>query len=176
VTNWFVLSDVAIQYVRAHAPLTSWRSVSVVGTSFPSDLYRHVDYDSHEAITRVEHDLWQRVRSGAADRLAIGYGDYGIVDAAPQPGFRGAANIRYTLESRWLVLRGFPPDKAPPDDYSRLARELRSLDGWYGDDHCVGCRFMADRAEQPPSGNATQWRQAGFSHHFAVTLDALKKD
>lgn len=172
-SNTVVLARVAGEFLKQLEPATGWRSVTLVGSSFPADLYRLVEHDSHEIIPRVEQDVWRSATRLDPVLEHVRYGDYGVVAANPEPGFRGAANVRYAVAKGWLVLRGFPPEKAPPDDYVRLGRRLVEMGSlWRGPAHCSGCRFIADRVNAGTGGNSTQWRQAGFAHHFATVASA----
>lgn len=174
-TDAFILAAVAAQYVERAEPASGWRSLTLVGSAFPTALYTEVEYNSHELFTRTEMDIWRRAaREVPALGQGVSFGDYCMVSPIPGPPYRGAANLRYTTENQWLVMRGHQLEKAPPDDYPRLARELVHLDGWYGGEHCPGCEFIqakADGAKGP--GNSTQWRYASFVHHITVTRTQL---
>jgi hypothetical protein len=132
-----------------------------------------VEHNSFSLLPRIEEALWRRVRT-TMDNEPIIYGDHGIVSAIPRPGFRGSANIRYTIPDQWFVERGAAADKASQDDFLTLASHLREQDDiWRGPDHCPGCSFLEEQLAEGRGGNATRWREAGFAHHFAVVSESL---
>jgi hypothetical protein len=167
----FLFAQVAAQSLKPFGPLSKWRSVSVVGGSFPADLSKHVDNESSALLPRIERDLWRRM-TGNLD-YALRFGDYGVVSPDSEGGFRGSANLRYARSASWLALRGPHRDEANPNDYLTLAETLSDMDVWLGHAHCPGCTFIAKRLADHRPGNPTQWRQADFAHHFAVVLDEL---
>jgi hypothetical protein len=173
--NTFLLSKIVEEEVLGFKPLDGWRSIAVVGTSFPPNLSEVVEHNSFNLLQRVEMGLWRRLYSTIGSGLPIDFGDYGVVCADPPPGHRGAANLRYTVNEQWYVERGYPRDDATSDDHTRLARNLRALDLWRGENHCPGCRFIQDRVDDGRPGNATQWRKAEFDHHFVVVGEALSQ-
>jgi len=171
--NTFLLDGVVSASMASFTPLGDWRSVALVGTSFPSNLSSVVEHNSFNLIARVEQSLWRRVCSSVEGRPSPTFGDYGIVSTDQSPGFKGAANLRYAVKDQWYILRGQPRETATSYDYLGLAKELRAQDVWRSTDHCAGCRFIQDRIEDGNPGNATQWREAGFAHHFAVVGESL---
>jgi hypothetical protein len=173
VDSAFLLSRVIAQCLNGFQPLDRWRSVVVAGASFPPNLSSVVEHNSYALLPRIEGQLWLRVQAECDNRRLV-YSDYGVVCAAPQPGFRGAANLRYSMLEQWFVQRGFPPDKAPRDDYLTLASDLMSQESvWKGGGHCPGCSAIARGVADGKPGNATQWRETGFAHHFAVVSESL---
>lgn len=166
------MSRVAHELLEGFRPLTSWRSVSLGAGAFPRLVSDHIDYDSHGTLARTDWQTWQHTCSelGGTD---VAFGDYGVVSPSDSPGWLGAANIRYARQHDWLVIRGTRPNPAPPSgDYNRLARQLMATQSDFDATHCPGCVFISSMSEKT-GGNATQWRQAGFSHHFASVLDLL---
>ena len=171
--NSFLLSRIVGEELAGFRPLGDWRSVAVIGSSFPQNLSSVVDHNSFNLLPRIEMNIWRRLQTAADVGPAPAFGDYGIVSADPPPGHRGAANIRYTVNDQWYVERGHPIDKAASDDYLRLAKNLRRSDFWKNETHCPGCSFIQTQIDTGRPGNATQWRKAGFDHHFAVVRETL---
>lgn len=167
-SSTFVLGGLAASYVKKFNPVNEWRSVSIAAASFPEKLSEHIAHNSSDLLPRAEQNLWRVVGQELIDAVEPDFSDYGIVCAGLSPGHRGAANLRFSTGNSWYVLRGRNPDDVGSDDYLRLATLLRNSELWIGDDHCAGCAFTAEHVEFHRLGNSTQWREAGFAHHFEV--------
>ena len=92
-----------------------------------------------------------------------------------QPYMVMSANIRYTVQNDWLVLRG-KSVQGPLgyDQYHKLCESLISLAEYSGSDFSWGDKrieLCAKREVGP--GNATTWRMVGTSHHIAYVLEQL---
>lgn len=170
-SSTFVLGGLAASYVKKFNPINEWRSVSISATSFPEKLSEHVGHNSNDLLPRVEQSLWSVVGQELIDAVQPDFSDYGIVCAGLPPSHRGAANLRFSTGNGWYVLRGKNPDDVGNDDYLRLAALLRNSEMWIDDDHCAGCAFTADHVKYHKVGNAKQWREAGFAHHFEVVSE-----
>lgn len=171
--NSYLLSRIVGEDLATFRPLRDWRSVTVVGSSFPPNLSSVVEHNSFNLLPRIEMGIWRKLLVAADLGTPPAFGDYGIVSADSPPGHRGAANIRYTVGDQWYVERGHPVDKADSDDYLRLAKNLRESDVWRTAKHCSGCAFIEGQINSGRPGNATQWRKAGFDHHFEVVRETL---
>jgi hypothetical protein len=170
-SSTFVLGGLAASYLKKFNPISEWRSVSIAAASFPEKLSEHVGHNSYDLVPRAEQKLWNVVTQELIDAVQPDFSDYGIVCAGLPPGHRGAANLRFSTGSSWYVLRGENPDDAGSGDYLRLATLLRDSELWIGDDHCAGCSFTAEHIKSQRPGNSTQWREAGFAHHFEVVSE-----
>lgn len=169
-----IYAELLARGLRTLEPLSDWRSVTVCAGTFPEDLGQHVDYESHGTIARTELDLYMHTKS-CLGSPELSFGDYGVVAPEDHSGGRsGAANIRYARSHDWLVVRGHRliDSKPDPSDYPHQAGVLRQMVSTFDRNHCSGCEFIASRSSHHP-GNAGQWRSAGFSHHFARTIDQL---
>ncbi|MDW3214775.1 MAG: hypothetical protein R8G01_12295 [Ilumatobacteraceae bacterium] len=171
----FMTSSTALGCIERLAPLTSWHSVSLVAGSFPAELSKVMGYNDLAVFPRAERMVWLQVDAGRSGSDQVRFGDYGILMAGDQDEtpYPGSANLRYTDTTTWLVKRGFSRKKAASDDYARLSAELVELDVWRGANHCEGCGFLAERARAGRGGNPTQYRRAGFIHHFTSVAEEL---
>ena len=161
---------VAAKCLERFSPLESWRSVTLLGSSFPASLGEQLGYNEYAVLPRAEQAVWSQVADLVDGEQHVQFGDYGVLSAQdPVAPYRGSANIRYAMDHSWYVLRGHHRDKATPSDYARLAADLVSSELWLGADHCPGCEFLGKRAVAESGGNATQFRQADFVHHLTVT-------
>jgi hypothetical protein len=168
------MSKVAHQLLAGFRPFTEWRSVSLAGGAFPTLVSEHIDYESHGMLARTDLGTWQHTCSELGD-ADLAFGDYAIVSPTDNPGWIGAANLRHARQHDWLVIRGSQPNPGPPPgDHNGLARQLIALQPDFQATHCSGCLFIAAMADKT-GGNATQWRQSGFSHHFATVLGHLRR-
>jgi hypothetical protein len=170
-SSTFVLGGLAAMYLRKFNPIDEWRSVSIAAASFPEKLSEHVGHNSFDLVPRAEQKLWSVVTQEMTDLVRPDFSDYGIVCSGLPPGHRGAANLRFSTGDSWYILRGENPDDAGSSDYLRLATLLRDSEMWISDDHCAGCSFTAEQITSQRLGNSTQWREAGFAHHFETVSE-----
>ena len=155
-----------------------WRSVTLSGSAFPENL-AFLPPDSTSAIPRVEWTLWKMVASKCRARgLRLRFGDYAIAHPIPLEidprGMRMSANLRYTGNDSWTVLRGRNVQKYGTGQFTRLCRELVESNDFCGGDFSPGDRLIEKCAGGiVPPGNATTWREIGTSHHIQFVLRQL---
>lgn len=152
-----------------------WRSVTFAAGSFPQ-LFHHVGAIT---ITRGDWAIWQRLRAQKLGRR-VRFGDYAIAHPvfAILP-FSGAANIRYTLESEWLVFRGHKltgPAYGGHAQFVSLAAELAAHPSYCGASFSWGDSYISQCAAGTVStGNATTWRAVGTNHHLTFVARQLAR-
>lgn len=164
--------DVVSQLLEA----ARWRAVVLIGTSMPPTL-SCVREGTAGFIARREWALWNVV-AGRLGASRLGYGDYVIQHPLPPyeqggPGMR--ANLRYTLHSRTLVVRGKGPAVSEGrEQYQQLCQTLVQRPEFMGADFSWGDHEFAECAEgliEP--GWQSHWRGAGSSHHVRLVVDQL---
>lgn len=156
--------------------LSAWRSLTLAGTSFPKNLSGVKAGMS--TIPRHEWALWQKVllQSGVLPRVPS-FGDYGVssqefVEMDPRI-MDPSANIRYTIDSQWLIPKGGSLRKSVEGfaQYRDLSRELVRRPEFCGAAFSWGDRFISEcAAGKAGTGNATTWRQVGTSHHLTFVV------
>jgi len=169
------MADVVRKALEGFRPLNGWRSVSLCAGAFPMVLADVLDHDSEGSFSRTDYAMWRHACADLGE-CDLQFGDYGPVTPSDDAGGGlGAANLRFARPTHWRVLRGLAPeDKTPvPEDHNRLGRLLIESTADFDPLHCAGCEFIAKKAYNG-GGNAKQWRQADFGHHFATVREHLK--
>jgi hypothetical protein len=165
--------------VLGQAPrLAEWRSVALVGASFPENL-SEVTAATTSRLPRIEWQMWRRLQRRLPEqRRDLLFGDYGIAhpvttELDPRT-MRMSASIRYTAENEWIVVKGRNVRQHGFDQYYALAREIVGLPEFSGEEYCAGDRFIARCARgQAGPGNATTWRKVGTNHHLTLVAREL---
>lgn len=152
-----------------------WRTLTLAGSGFPPSLPNPPD--SEAMLPRTEFLIWKGLLAGRRDLERVpAFGDYGIEDPAHKEidprTMRMSANLRYTIEEHWIVMKGSWVRKATgvkfPDLCKRLVRrrDYRKPSFSWGDNYISMC----SRGTVGP-GNATKWRQVGTNHHITLVAE-----
>ena len=162
--------------------LSRWRSFWFAGGSFPEFL-TSVEADAEEYIPRLEWTIWNGLARGLRARRVPRFSDYGIAHPI-SPDVDGrfmnmSANIRYTAEHHWLIVKGRSTRRHGYGQFHNLCRKLIELDDFSGRNFSHGDAYLEDCAlEVSGPGNASKWRQAGTSHHVeyvAIQVEEAKR-
>ncbi len=160
--------------------IEAWRTLTLAGSSFPDSLM-NVPSGTLYQLPRVEWDLWTTiVNRGGVPRLPT-YGDYAISNPSPSGEgvdpriMRMSANLRYTLDNSWLLLKGRNVRDHGYEQFRDLCRMLVESDGLFkGKDFSWGDNYIYEAAMNAGGpGNATTWRKVGTSHHLAQVKHQL---
>lgn len=172
-------AEAIIDELKGFPSLEKWKSFTIAGGAFPSigtikteeQLVPRNDWNFYiYVIEKLSKEVFNR---------PINYGDYSIV----APGYfefdpvkmKVSANIRYTHDNHWLVLKGKALKKSA-DWQQYFGQAQRIIDSKYylgenfsdGDLHIKKC---ANR--ETTSGNANTWIAVGNNHHFTKVLTDL---
>lgn len=156
-----------------------WRRMILAAASFPEDL-SDVSAATIVTLPRHEWDLWKTLqkRPSALPRRDLIFGDYAmahpIAKTLDPRTMRMSANIRYTTEDEWLVVKGRNVRQYGFNQYFDLCRLLVERPEYSGRLYSWGDGYIADCAEatQGP-GNATTWRKVGVNHHLTLVARGL---
>jgi hypothetical protein len=168
--------DYVAEAIKGVLAVGDWRSVVLMGTSMPSML-GEIAEGTVGSIPRREWQLWSAVRQETLSRTPT-YGDYVIQHPTPPhdgggPGMR--SNIRYTVQDKTLIARGFgPANQAGREQYRELCEELASRTEFAGSGFSWGdsqIALCASGTQEP--GWHSDWRAAGSSHHFRQVVGQL---
>lgn len=184
-----VPSKTALPYQIAALPaLNDWLSLTVASTSIPIDL-SEVPKNSIGTFERKEWRAWNylRISSDKLVRLPT-FGDYTVnhpqlTEIDPRV-MMMSPNIRYTGKTSFIVAKGqaIPRKKKrtsenahllPADQYPKLAQAVMAQDDWMGPKFSPGDLFIKQCSEKKCTGNATNWRSVGTSHHLASVVHQL---
>lgn len=157
-----------------------WRSLTVAATSFPVDLAAF-DRDSASFVSRTEWSAWKEMVAKIGEgKRAPAFGDYTIanpvVRAIDPRIMQRSAQIRYTTDDAFLVIKGRSVKIHGSDQQHELARRLVSRAEFRGRDYSDADARIADCADETSGpGNAQTWREIGVGQHLAfVTREVAK--
>ena len=158
---------------------TRWRRVILAAASFPEDL-SDVGAATVVNLPRLEWDLWKSLqkRQSSLPRPDLIFADYAMahpVGKSLDPRtMRMSANIRYTTQNEWLVIKGRNVKQFGFSQYFDLCRLLIERPEYSGRNYSWGDGYISDCAEatQGP-GNATTWRKVGVNHHITLVARGL---
>ncbi|MDB5250670.1 MAG: hypothetical protein JWQ40_5064 [Segetibacter sp.] len=173
-------SDGLLDQLADFPSFMDWKSFTICGGSFPRTSALK------SGVTEVPRGEWKFYKR-LTDKLAkqrmnrhINYGDYGIVS----PGhfkydplkMDRSANIRYTHNMIWYVVKGNSIKLNGNDQYYDLAKQIIDSDYYFnehfskGDGHLLKC----GQRETKTAGNSTVWKRVGFNHHFTKVMSDLR--
>jgi hypothetical protein len=154
--------------------LANWHSFVLLSGAFPANL-NNVVTGRPSSIPRLDAALWSRVVSASPARLPS-YGDYGVSHPMIPTvlGFRSSANLRYTGDDSWTVLKA--PFRASNQGFFAICATLAGMTpsplrpaGYsWGDQHVHRCSIPTGGP-----GAGREWKAWSTSHHLATVLDRL---
>jgi hypothetical protein len=156
-----------------------WRRMILAAASFPEDL-SDVSAATIVTLPRYEWDLWKTLqkRPSALPRRDLIFSDYAMAHPIGKTldprTMRMSANIRYTTQDEWLIIKGRNVRQYGFSQYFDLCRLLVERTEYSGRNYSWGDGYIADCAEatQGP-GNATTWRKVGVNHHLTLVTRGL---
>jgi hypothetical protein len=170
-----VLLDQSVEAIYALYNDCRYRSITLAGSNYPNDV-TPIPVDSIGYLPRKEYKLWKDVSSILGKRVAIRFGDYGVLhpDFTDRESFAHInAKIRYTIEDSWMIARGHSLREPPKSgQYFELAEKVRMSPHYCGPSFSYGderINLCAHRQSGP--GNPRTWVGVDMSHHLHfVTL------
>lgn len=156
-----------------------WRRMILAAASFPEDL-SDVSAATVVNLPRLEWDLWKvlQKRPSSLPRPDLIFADYAMahpVGKSLDPRtMRMSANIRYTTQDDWLVIKGRNVKQYGFSQYFELCRLLVERPEYSGRTYSWGDGYISDCADatQGP-GNATTWRKVGVNHHITLVTRGI---
>lgn len=172
-------ADAIVAVLESFPFAQEWRSVTVAGTAFPSSriikegtsYFPRNDWKFYLTLT-------EKLKESAFKR-PVNYGDYSIVN----PGYfefnpkvmKSSANIRYTLDDKWMVVKGKALKKSKDyRQYKQLAKAIVESDDYMGEEFSMGDLHLAKcvRGGEGP-GAPSVWNWVGNNHHFEKVLSDI---
>jgi hypothetical protein len=159
--------------------LRRWRSLALLGTSFPSTLA-----GVPPGLTVLPRNEWRMFRL-LLSRTFIhqarvpDFGDYGVNHPDVLKGdmrlLKPAAAIRYTVSDRWLVAKGTNLRAAGAyEQFFGLSAGIVQSRHYSGPDYSAGDKRIKDCASRLVGpGNLTTWRFVGTNHHIEKVVRDL---
>jgi hypothetical protein len=172
-----LLASVLPAAVEPTLALGNWKTFTVAGCAFPESVAA-IPVDSDGDFERRDFALWEALLESSELERKPGFGDYGVVhwssrvddvNPAVLPIY---ANIRYTLDDRWYVVRGDllrsrrGREGRGYGQYKDLAAqvvahaEYKGADFSAGDGHLARCAVATEKF-----GSPEYWLRAGTNHH-----------
>lgn len=171
-------SDSILEQLKVFPKLTEWKSFTICGGSFPKTNLLKV---GENTIPRGEWIFYKmlvtKVKKQEFNR-PINYGDYGII----APGhfkfdftkMDRSANIRYTHDDYWFVVKGNSIKLNGNGQYITLAKEIVNSKYYLGENYSNGDSHLKKTTlKNGKAGNTTVWKKVGFNHHFAKVMADL---
>lgn len=153
-----------------------WRRIILAAASFPGDL-SDVNAATTTTLPRHEWDLWKTLqrRPNLLPRSELIFGDYAISHPVPKEldprTMRMSANIRYTTQDNWLVVKGRNVRQYGFSQYFELCKTLVERPEYSGSEFSWGDNYIAECAVGLMGpGNATTWRKVGVNHHLTLVV------
>jgi hypothetical protein len=149
--------------------LNRWRSFGVIGTSLPPSLST-----LGSGLSIISRNEWLTykyliVRLKSTGIRIPSFGDYAINHPevlTVDPRFmKTKANIRYTINDSWLIMRG--RNVRDYSEHRELCSAIVKSKMYNGPDFSAGDKYIFDCAQGIAStGNPTTWRWVGTNHHL----------
>jgi hypothetical protein len=153
------------------------RSFVLAGASFPDSLASLSQ--PMQVIPRREWQLYREVlRRRESNRRVPIFGDYAIAHPVLAEGdmriMKPSANIRYTVDDAWCILKGRNVRDHGFEQYQGQCRELINRGYFAGPSYSAGDKFIEDCALRNGStGNLSTWRWVGTNHHLTRVVRDL---
>jgi hypothetical protein len=86
------------------------------------------------------------------------------------------ANIRYTIDGNWLIVKGRGVKKHGYGQFAAICRALVGRPEFCGRNFSTGDAYIADCATNAVgTGNMTTWRKVGTNHHLTFVVDRIAR-
>jgi hypothetical protein len=161
--------------IRKLPYLTKWRTLSVIGTSFPKSMAEIKQ--SVEIIPRREWQLYKllvpHLQQGGL-RIPT-FGDYtaSYPDHMPMDMrfLKPTATIRYAVDDGWLVVKGKNVRDHKFQQYRQLAQTVVNSPKFCGPRFSQGDQYISECASgKGKTGNLTSWRKVATVHHIEKVI------
>lgn len=164
--------------IRGLPELDSWRTLTLLGTSFPSTMA-----ELTRGLNRVERKEWLLYRAVVPQLVEHSqrvpqFGDYAIAHPAVlRIDFRKvtpAASVRYAADSHWLIAKGKSDRHTSREQYRELCRSIVQTADFDGPDYSAGDRHIFECADGTGStGSLPAWRWVGTNRHLTKVVRTL---
>jgi len=170
-------AELVAALLRSAEAVDRARSIVLAGTSFPDSLAPLAK--SLQVVPRQEWRLYRQVLQLRESNLRVPtFGDYAIAHPILAEGdmrlMKPSANIRYTIDSAWCVVKGNNVRDYGFEQYKGQCKELISKGHFAGAGFSAGDKFIEDCALRNGStGNLSTWRWVGTNHHLTRVVHDL---
>ncbi len=166
----------AVRSMLASLPsITDWRTLTFSASAFPQNLSGFAA-DTITPVPRAEWTVWVTLaaRRQRLPRLPT-FSDYAIqypepIEVDPRI-MQMSANLRYTADRDWLILKGRGVRRQGFDQFRDLCSSLMQEPEYRGPQFSWGDQYIDRCANQLGGpGNATIWRKVGTNHHLEFVV------
>ncbi len=155
-----------------------WKSFTIAGGAFPSIS----KIKTTELVPRNDWKLYNTLISKLAKtsiKRHLNFGDYSIVSAGyfefdPKV-MSTSANIRYTHDNDWFVVKGKALKKSPDwQQFYGQADTIVASEYYLGENFSAGDLHLKKCSKrETTTGNPNVWIEVGTNHHFTKVLSDL---
>lgn len=166
-----------LDHLQTFPDFNQWKSFSVCGGSFPKSQQLTV---GENIIPRGEWLFYKKLMelmTEASTTRHVNYGDYGII----APGHfvfdkrkDRSANIRYTFNDEWYVVKGKSIKINGYEQYIDLAKKIVKSDYYMKENFSAGDKHLKETTlKGAKPGSMTVWKKVGFNHHITKVMADL---
>jgi hypothetical protein len=166
--------------LRRFPYLPSWRTLTLIGTSFPSTMAEIKQ--SVEVVIRWEWILYKRlIKALVIESIRLPtFGDYAINHPAPVSMdmrlVKPSATIRYAVDDGWLIVKGSNVRDNGYDQFRIHCRTILKKSDYLGSGFSQGDKYISlCAAGSVGTGNLTTWRKVGTNHHIEKVVQDVAK-
>ena len=159
--------------IRNLPNLDLWRSIGIIGTSFPPSLG-----GLKPGISIIPRNEWLLYKLLEANLKGHGirvpsFGDYAINHPDQLPLdmrlVKPNASVRYTIKDNWLIVKGQNVRDYGYTQYEELCQMVVKSNYYCGQQFSTGDEYIfACSKNQVSTGNLTTWRWVGTNHHIEM--------
>lgn len=173
-----VFSSLLTDMMKNKPRLKQWITFGIIGTSFPQSLA-----GCPRGLSSLDRNEWVLYKSLLANlqkegvRIPI-FGDYTInhpeIISVDMRIIKPSANIRYTIDDKWLISRGQNIHDYGFQQFKQLCQEIVNTKHYcgqqysYGDAYILGCAQGTEK-----TGSLSTWREVGTNHHIEMVVRDL---
>jgi hypothetical protein len=135
---------------------------------------------NYELIQRSEWLLYKRLVEGLSSKKirVPTFGDYGInhpdVLSLDMRFVKPSATIRYTIDDKWLIVKGLNVRDHEYGQYRGHCRSVMASSHFSGKNFSQGDKYISDCADGLAStGNLSTWREVGTNHHLEKVVSDI---
>lgn len=160
--------------------LEDWRTFTFAGSAFPINLARFAA-GKVSKISRSELEIWESLVSNPSRIKRLpSFADYAIAHPSLEEidprVMRMSANLRYTTDRYWLILRGRDVRRYGYEQFHALCHTLTLHAEYSGPSYSWGdVRIEKCAKKEVGPGNATTWRQIGTTHHLTLVAQQIAR-
>jgi len=164
-------AKLCVSIIKRLPQLHQWRTFTLCATSIPVSMSGMKQ--GQTLLNRSEWLLYKRIVEvlAAQNYRLPTFGDYCInhpeISAVDMRFVKPYAQIRYTAENSWLIVKGTNVRDNGFEQYRDLCRTITKSIYYLGKDFSFGDEYIADCAKgHANTGTLTTWRMVGTSHHI----------